>query len=58
MTKKPLSSDEPTAPYQAPVLVKYGALFVETAATPCSDPHTDMGNDNCDPDGGNVDGPK
>ena len=58
MTKKPLTPADPTAPYESPKLVKYGSLFVETAKTPCSDPHTDSGNDNCDPDNGPVDGPK
>jgi len=55
---KPVTPKDPTASYEAPTLVKYGALFVETAKTPCSNPHTDSGTDNCDPDGGNVDGPK
>jgi hypothetical protein len=43
---------------EAPSLVKYGALFVETAKVPCTNPHSDGGADQCDPDGGPVDGPK
>jgi hypothetical protein len=70
MTKKSLSPEDPTidagqgsvpATYTAPSLVRYGSLFVETGKddkNPCSDPVTDSGNDNCDPDGGDVDGPK
>ena len=52
------SGNEAPKHYETPSLVKYGALFVETGKTPCTDPHTDSGNDNCDPDGGPVDGPK
>jgi len=55
---KPETPKEPTAPYVAPKLVKYGALFVETASTPCTNPHSDGGGDVCDPDNGIADGPK
>jgi hypothetical protein len=59
MTKKPVTPGEPTATYEAPKLVRYGALFVETATkVPCTNPHSDGGSDVCDADNGPIDGPK